>query len=1511
MTKHKNSRIFAAFMALVMVLTMLTPINVFANTDTKAFKQNLQDESLLELKKAIAEQLEVSDSGPKLHQDLQGLADDTQVSVIVHLSEKPVALEQGIKELSGQKFTAAEASQAKASVNAQQASVFKEMKSNAIAFKQGYTYNTVLNGFAATMKAGDLQKLLTIKGVTLVEPDVTVYASEVNSSAFKTSGEAPDGEVEAMMNTSISFLGIEKLWNEGIQGQGVKVAVLDTGIDADHPEFEGVYKGGKNFVTHNSNYTRQRADNDASETLPSERAAGVPEFNSNGSSFYTSHGTHVAGTIAAQGKNPYGIKGIAPKVELYAYRVLGAYGSGSNSGIIKAIETAVTEKMNVINLSLGGGSNTETDAGSFAINNAMMAGVISVLATGNSGPNRGTMGTPATARLGIAVGNTTNPEKLYKGKIDITAGSYTYSKEASLMGTTFGVDLANQLQGEFDIVAIPGFGEAKDYTGIDVKGKIVLVSRGSIAFVDKIAHAKANGAVGTIIHNNTGGTAPANLTLGDAFEFIPTFDISQNDGAAIRAAITNGGKVKFSSFTSTTTTGDQVNDSSSRGPSTPNFDIKPDVTAPGTNIMSSVPMYKADFPDAKYDTAYERFTGTSMATPHIAGIAALVKQANPSWNAFDVKVALSNTAKILDKKYDVFAQGAGRVDAYAAARPSALAYAIDKAVLDGTGTQVDNKKGTVTFGAVNVKDQALSTTKDILVKDISKKGGAYTVSVEVTKAFGDAKVTVDKPSFTLNGEQALKVTLSASKNANAKSTDEILGYIHIKGGSTEISLPFAANFGGTSVAATEFKNFTTTETDLSFNGDGYKDSTRLSFELTGNVTTHYLEIWDIMNPEGGAYGDGYIGYMLAGNSLAAGKYNLDVLGTYRNWSNTGVAAKIPDGLYTFDFSALTVSGNPAVVGGYVGPIVVKTTKPEISGALKDGNVAGVVVDKYIEYNEELYWYELEYDINTKLAASYVITKDGAAGSEVPFLLNQNGTYSFDTGSLEPGDYKITVYVKDAAGNKGEKVVYEGKVEGPAPTPTVSLEVNKTAVSLAPGATEQLTVKEVTTPKDGTPSETDVTTEAVYTVADEAVVTVNEGLITAKAVGTTSITITYNGHTATVGVTVTEDPAEDVVTLKVNKTSVNLQAGKTEQLTVTEVTTPANGEATEVDVTSAATYTVADEKVATVSAGLISAIAEGTTTATIEYNGLSTSLNITITDEDTEPNPPSGTLKVDRDKIELTTLSTTRLKVTEEIVTGDEVESIDVTDKATYTVADEKVVTAKGGNIVPKGVGKTVVTISYGDQEVYVEVTVIKPPVDDSRPKDPKPETPKPETPKPETPVLVFSDIKGHWSEQYVQKIAQMGMIKGYPDGTFKPNAELTRTQAVSLIVRALGLKTDEAAPFADIRYYAKETQAEIAAAYKYGIIKGDGNKFNPQDKVTRAQLALMIHRAYSFVNGKPYEATTIAPFNDLGNYNSETIKAISMLYELKIVDGDNGKFNPSQPTTRAHAAKMLVNFLSK
>ncbi len=1076
-------------LAFLMVLSLLTPAG-YANAEEVKTLEKIVDASTLPKKAAIVDQLSLSSSLPKLHKDLQGLSGDEEVAVIVHLSEQPVALAKGISELKGNKFTASEANTVKQKVEQQQISVNKQMVSKGITFTKGYSYDTVLNGFATKVKASDLNELISIKGVTLVEPDATVYAMDTpetkqeeptdnestpdqeettpdnestpdeeettpdNESTPDEEETAPDNEstpgeeettpddsngkpevpeasteeiekveeeLEIQMNTSISFLGIEKLWDEGYEGEGVKVAVLDTGIDADHPEFAGIYKGGKNFVPHIGNdYARPRADDDASETSPLDRPEHRPILNERGSEFFTSHGTHVAGTIAAIGANDYGIKGIAPKVDLYAYRVLGAYGSGATSGIIAAIEEAVIQEMDIINLSLGGGTNTETSANSFAINNAMLAGTTAVVATGNSGPNRRTMGTPSTARLGIAVGNTTNPENKFSADVTITAGDYTYTKTNNLMATTFGKNVSTQLTGEYEVVAVPGVGASTDYEGLDVSGKVALVSRGEIAFVDKIKYAKENGAVAMMIHNFPGGAgAPnaINVSLGDAFEFIPTFDLSQTDGDAIRTALINGtGTVTFSNFDVTSTLGDEVNSSSSRGPSTPNFDIKPDVTAPGTNIMSTIPMYQADFPDATYKEAYSRKTGTSMATPHIAGIAALIKSVNPDWDPFDVKVALSNTAKILDKtKYDVFAQGPGRVNAYDAANPEILAYALDEAVRDETGEMVDNIKGTVTFGPQNLKEGDISVTRQILVKDIAGNGGDYSVSVDTTKSYGDATVTVDNSSFTLDGEMLLTVTLTASE-ADSQQGDEILGYIHITGANAEVSLPFAADFGGE--LPTEVTNISMSEYDLSFNGDGYKDISDFRFTLTGSVGPFFIELWDFLDQSGGPFGDGYIGYFASGQTLGAGSYRLPIEGEFIPWDGSGELAPIPDGLYTIDFTAAEDN-----VAGWTDPVVVKTTAPVIESEVSNGVVAGQVIDKYLDYNAVLTPYGYGYDINDKLSASYVVMSDGVAGDAIEFDLEQDGSFEFSVADIDPETETVVVTVEDAAGNIGESLVY--------------------------------------------------------------------------------------------------------------------------------------------------------------------------------------------------------------------------------------------------------------------------------------------------------------------------------------------------------------------------------------------------------------------------------------------------------------------------------------------------------
>lgn len=175
---------------------------------------------------------------------------------------------------------------------------------------------------------------------------------------------------------------------------------------------------------------------------------------------------------------------------------------------------------------------------------------------------------------------------------------------------------------------------------------------------------------------------------------------------------------------------------------------------------------------------------------------------------------------------------------------------------------------------------------------------------------------------------------------------------------------------------------------------------------------------------------------------------------------------------------------------------------------------------------------------------------------------------------------------------------------------------------------------------------------------------------------------------------------------------------------------------------------------------------------------------------------------------------------------------------------------------------------------------------------------------------LFSDIENHWAESFIERATAEQIMNGYVDGTFKPENSLTRTQAASIIVRALGLKANTAAPFDDISGYAPETQAEIAAAYQYQIVKGFEGHFNPGAPVTRSQLALMVKRSYELITEEPYVVDEFAPFPDIGHLNIEDQTAITMLHNFELISGSDGKYLPGNSTKRSHAAKIFVSFLA-
>ncbi|MFB1051531.1 S8 family serine peptidase [Paraliobacillus sp. JSM ZJ581] len=415
---------------------------------------------------------------------------------------------------------------------------------------------------------------------------------------------------QTQLNQSVPFL----LKKETVQvdrtytGKGVKVGVIDTGIDYNHPDLQSNYQGGYDLVD---------LDDDPMETTLTE---GEP----------TIHGTHVAGIIAANGK----MKGMAPNVSLYGYRALGPGGAGTSIQVIAALEKAVNDGMDIINMSLGNTVNGPDWPTSVAVNRAVEEGVSVVIANGNSGPANWTVGSPATATKAIAVGASTPIvqtasiiDRFEKKQIPLTpiAGSieWTFQRKYLLVDGGIGKKLSN------------------------ISGKIVLIKRGEHTFTEKVKQAEVGGAVGVIIYNNEEEPFQASL---QAESNIPAVTVSKADGEWLKKQVQ---KDSYWIQTMHQQQQDQITDFSSRGPVTANWSIKPEIVAPGENITSTIP-----------NNGYQSLQGTSMAAPHIAGALALLKEAHPNWTPAQLKGALLTQAKPLKINgvlYDPIEQGMGRI----------------------------------------------------------------------------------------------------------------------------------------------------------------------------------------------------------------------------------------------------------------------------------------------------------------------------------------------------------------------------------------------------------------------------------------------------------------------------------------------------------------------------------------------------------------------------------------------------------------------------------------------------------------------------------------------------------------------------------------------------------------------------------------------------------------------------------------------------------------------------------
>ena len=431
-----------------------------------------------------------------------------------------------------------------------------------------------------------------------------------------------DGEFNLYLDKSVPFVGTEIPRLAGINGEGVKIAVIDTGVDFNHPDLmgygpEGKVVGGFNFIQE-----------------------GELPMDNNG------HGTQVAGVIAADGK----IKGVAPKAKILAYKVSEDGKAVSSDLIIKAIEKAIEDDADIINISLGvNKTNSQIDG---AVAKALENEIFVVTAAGNDGPGLGTIGSPGRNFGSVTVGATyNNLTSSLVATLEVNEKPYTV---IPMVGSS---KLDGPIEGS---IKFGGYGKEKDLTGINVTNSILLVERGSdvegelLYFSIKEENSANAGANALIVYNNEPGIFLGELThelVGPGYQpRIPVVSIDREKGLEIKEIIQGENFASLHLFFNP----DFVAHFSSRGPVSP-FYIKPDIVAPGAYINTT-----------QNNATYNFTSGTSYAAPHVSGAAALLIQKNPGIHHHEIKSLLLTTVEPVSDAYgqefSLNDAGAGRLN---------------------------------------------------------------------------------------------------------------------------------------------------------------------------------------------------------------------------------------------------------------------------------------------------------------------------------------------------------------------------------------------------------------------------------------------------------------------------------------------------------------------------------------------------------------------------------------------------------------------------------------------------------------------------------------------------------------------------------------------------------------------------------------------------------------------------------------------------------------------------------
>ncbi|WP_052404758.1 S8 family serine peptidase [Bacillus rubiinfantis] len=643
-----------------------------------------------------------------------------------------------------------------------QQTVKNEIAKKAINMKFKQRFTTTFNGFSGEVEYG---KLPAIKGISGVS-NVTI-AHEYERPKTK-----PD------MKYSKEIVEAQKAWEAyGYKGEGMVVGIIDTGIDSSHKDMK-LNDKAKAALTEGKVNALKNEKGLPGEFFNEKVPYGYNYYDENNEILdlgpdASMHGMHVAGTVAANGdEEKGGIKGVAPEAQLLALKVFGndpEMPSTWSDIIIKAIDDSIKLGADVNNLSLGSTSAfvQDDDPEQMAVKRAVDNGVLMSISAGNSNhigdgyfnplgsnPDYGVVGAPGIATDSLQVASVEN------NYLDLD--TITYSFAGSEAGkapflSAGSADPLKQKQKSFEILAA-GLGKPEDFEGKDFKGKYALVQRGELAFVDKAINAQDAGAAGVIIYNNTTGFV--NMAS-DEYIKIPQLFMLKSDGDQIRAQLDEGVKAtiefKGDKQTVQNPTAGEMSAFTSWGV-TPNLDFKPEITAPGGNIYSTL-----------NNNQYGVMSGTSMAAPHVSGGAALVLErvkkdfANLS-RAKRVNMAkniLMNTSKVaLDKgtynayynlgnPYSPRRQGAGVMQLHSALSTPIVATNAKTNEAKVALKEIKDNKASFTLKVENFSDKEViynvdgNVQTDLAFED--EESGLVVDEMEAQGIFKDGTISETKP----------------------------------------------------------------------------------------------------------------------------------------------------------------------------------------------------------------------------------------------------------------------------------------------------------------------------------------------------------------------------------------------------------------------------------------------------------------------------------------------------------------------------------------------------------------------------------------------------------------------------------------------------------------------------------------------------------------------------------------------------------------------------------------------